>query len=67
MFKPPNLDKCTYQELTEAKQVFQMYTLYCYYKKIAVGERDDGKIARAIHWEKKCERIYLKLPQWARW
>jgi hypothetical protein len=40
---------------------------YASTKAAAMEERSSGNIPRALELEGKCERIYARLPEWARW
>ena len=40
---------------------------YAINKSVACKLRLDGYVADALEYEETCERIYLRLPQWARW
>ncbi len=66
-FKVPNLDCLEEKELDELADIFQHLHDYARIKSSAISYRLAGDIQVAMDLEGGCERIYRKLPEWARW
>lgn len=69
MFDPINLDALTIDpaELRDVANTLYVLSTYANRKADAMECRAKGHIAQAIDHERVCERLYSKLPQWARW
>lgn len=68
MFDPPNLDGIDNpKELEAIAQVLHTLAFYARKKATAIRTRLSGEINIALKSEKNCDRLYNKLPQWARW
>lgn len=68
-FEVPNLDdvEASWEEYQETVDMLDTLVSYMKNKQRAVKCRREGYITNAIHYEKICEREYMKLPVWARW
>ena len=62
-----NLDCVDITDLDAYQATFKQLAFYCALKKNAMKERLQGRISYAIRYEDKCEDIYRKLPEWAKW
>lgn len=69
LFEPPNLDigLADEDECLEAASVFDLYSDYCVFSASARKCRKQGNIHDAKMWEDEADKIYAKLPRWARW
>lgn len=66
---PPNLDGFAMDEddFNEAAKVFEMYGQYLRHKAHSAMLRKHGDIADATSIEARGQKIYDRLPDWARW
>ena len=68
-FTVPNLDDCTTdpQALDTLSVILGLLSAYSYTRATAMRARLHGDIEKALQCEKRCERYYQDLPEWARW
>lgn len=62
-----NLDGMQEDELRDVAEALRRLANYCDYKGRAVYYRRTGLVVAAKNLEEACDRIYRKLPEWARW
>ena len=69
MFDCPNLDDLTIdpQELRQVGNVLYLLSHYARAKANAMEYRLRGRMTDALEHESQCEKLYQKLPQWAKW
>jgi hypothetical protein len=51
----------------DTKLVNNLLCNYAMNKRNAMGLRASGQLERAGYYEANCERLYARLPGWARW
>jgi hypothetical protein len=49
------------------ERVLDVLSAYCHNKRLAMQHRVGGDIEAALSWERANERLYKRLPAWARW
>lgn len=62
-----NMDGMCADDLRLLAELFKRLELYATVKAAAMEHRKAGKIERALYLEKRCDRIYAELPDFARW
>ena len=69
LFEPPNLDGISIdpQDYADAAHVLMMLSQYAMLKFESMKAREAGLIPHAILVEHEMEKLYNKLPAWARW
>jgi hypothetical protein len=63
----PNIDAMNVDELIEFRSNVMLLDEYAMHKRYAIEYRLAGDIVFAQNHERVCERIYNRLPAWARW
>lgn len=63
----PNLDDATASDIVKAKSTFEALANYCELRLAAMDARFDWDIEEATRIERTMERVYKRLPEWARW
>jgi len=63
----PNLDCLPTEDYLPTKTTFTLLADYCFAKRAAINLRSSGRIERALDYERDCETIYGRLPEWAKW
>lgn len=64
---PWNPDAMSVEEVSGLATGLQVLECYVRNKSHAMKARANGDIERATELEAKCERIFERLPDWARW
>ena len=67
LFEPINLDAMPQEDMLEAARVLEMYSEYVRAKAFAIDYRCRGAIPHALQIEEECQKLYERLPEWARW
>lgn len=69
LFDVPNLDGLSVDadDYFQASEVFHALSVYCQNKKISMSFRKHGNICKSEEIEKRNEKIYESLPDWAKW
>lgn len=68
-FEVPNLDDASVDpaDLDNIATVLRLLADYAEIKANAMRYRLEGDILTAVRLERSCQRLYGKLPEWARW
>lgn len=68
-FSIPNLDDTlnSPEEYAKASDTLYLLSQYLNNKRLAMMDRNNGHIQSALNYECKCDLIWKKLPEWARW
>lgn len=66
---PPNLDDFSIDsaDFNSAANVFEEYAKYLRLKGSAIEFRRYGHVDDALQLERRADRLYRNLPEWARW
>ena len=67
MMETPNLDAMDADDLSLFADAAQLLVRYADRKACAILYRAQGNIRLAQTFEANCDRIYARLPEWARW
>lgn len=62
-----NLDDLNDDDLHDAIGTFEQLASYCRLRLAARDVRRVGRVDMALRLEADAERIYLNLPEWAKW
>jgi hypothetical protein len=69
MIDVPNLDDLSVNpaDYRELETTFNLLASYCSLKARSIDLRTDGNMVEATRYEKAMDRLYQKLPSWAKW
>jgi hypothetical protein len=63
----PNLDCLPEGDYLPTKTALDLLADYCFNKRAAMNLRASGRIEQALAYERDCDQIYGRLPEWAKW